>query len=457
MSRVPTIGPPFPLSPFEKYFMTDERRPDFPASIPMRWTVSQTPQRDAFEAAFQTAVSWHPMLGCVVRRGQWQPHRDAAGDVAFFSRGQSPGLADRRVDLVGGPVIRCNVLESASISNSDVDGSVAVIEMIVHHAVIDGVSLVEFIGDVFALYANAIGQLDSSKLRQPHHQYLDQRFLVDRQIPAPVDRSTVWKVIAQETIQFFTRRAEPLVSDPPPRKSVEPVAWCLVDEALDRESTERLISLATELGATLNDCAVASLLRVIAKWNDTRGRRPGTGWLVANMPVLLRPRAAVRTSGANMIGYGLLAQRRDALADWSSLVQRIAADSRFIQQWKMAAMFLDGLNVASRIPGGLFVCTRTTQPATCVVTHVGDPTRRFRVKFPLNEFGFPVVGDLTLLKMSGAAPLRPGTHAAGMLNMLGGCLSLSLRVAPSRVSFESARSLISLWKEDLINGGDAPS
>ncbi|TWU18663.1 hypothetical protein [Allorhodopirellula heiligendammensis] len=444
--RIPTASDPFLLTSFEKYFIADERRPDFPATVPLRWTVSDVPQRDQFAAAFRTAISWHPMLGCLVRRGGWQPHSEAVGEVAYFPKGERPRNEDRAVDPHKGPIMRCNVLESDPES-----GGATVIELVVHHAVIDGVSLIEFIGDVFAIYANAIGSLDASKLRRPHHRYLVKRQLVDRQIPSPVSRATAWKVMASESLRFFTRRAEPFVSErPEPRRGGHP-AWHLVDASLDRATTDRLAASASELNATLNDFAVASLLRVIGQWNDRHRRRLGRGWLVANMPVLLRPRAAVRTSAANMIGYGLIARQRDSLADWSTLAQGIAIESRFIQQWKMAALFLDGLSAASRLPGGLFLGTRLTRPATCVVTHIGDPLRRFRVKFPVNEDGLPIVGDLTLLRMSGAAPLRPGTHVAGMLHTLGGCLGLSLRVPPSHVSLENASELISLWKQDLVS------
>ncbi|TWT79184.1 Condensation domain protein [Planctomycetes bacterium CA13] len=436
-------GDPLPLSPFEQYMICDERLDSYPMSVALHWAALGEPRRDSFRKAFREAISWHPLLHSLVDHDVWRISENAVSDVQFFDNGDQPTAADRRVDARNGPTVRCNVIEQ---------GEETSIEFMFHHAATDGVSFVEFCGDVFAIYAASIGNFDPAKIRRPTHRYLTQRANVDLAIPEPVSRSTALKFTAKESLRFVTRRAETVAADI--ERDTTQRDRCgglrMMEVPFNLEESERVFAANTNGEASLNEWAILALMRVIAKWNDDHNAPSRRGWLVTNMPVLLRPRKAVRISAANMIGYGFLARQRDGIEDWDSAIQSLTEESRFIQRWKVAGMFLNGVAAVRRIPGALFFATRTTRPATCVVTNIGDPTRRFRNKLPLDERGRTIVGNFKLTRLSGSPPLRPGTHVSSSINTMGGKINLSLRVMPDFLSQNAANKLASMWKQEMI-------
>jgi len=438
-----TVDSHLALTPFERYMICDDRGDAYPMSIPIQWLIQGRPNRERFSEAFRQAIALHPLLNCLAQRGAWRHSASALCEVAYFHSGQHPTSADRSVSPRTGPTFRCNVIEN---------GEHSIIEVVGHHAVIDGVSILEVCGDLFALYAIAMGALDAAKLRLPHNDYLRTRNILDREIPKPIGQSAGVSAINRETLRFFTRRAETIAGDTGYSTSVSgnSVGWCMVGEQLDQACSERMHAAAVAMGATINDWAIAALLRVLAGWNDQHRPRIGSGWLIANMPVLMRPRKAIRCSAANMIGYAFLGRQRCGLNDWKETLSSIAAESRYIQHWKTAGMFLDGLAMASHVPGGVYLSTRIARPASCIMSHVGDPLRRFRTKLPMDAEGFAIAGDITVRQLLGAAPVRPGTNVAASINSLGSRLNLSIRVVPRVFSATGAEQLCRLWKEEMV-------
>lgn len=67
----PELAGPLCLTPFERYMMMDERA-GYPMTFPLVWRVTGGIDRVQFEAAFQEALSWHPLLrGRVGDDGYW--------------------------------------------------------------------------------------------------------------------------------------------------------------------------------------------------------------------------------------------------------------------------------------------------------------------------------------------------------------------------------------------------
>ncbi len=432
------------LSPFERYMLKDERLDRFPMSVPIHWTVSGKPQFEPFCQAFREAIGWHPMLHSLVDRDVWRIDDRAISEVGFFTDGRLPTSTDRRVDAYRGPTVRCNIVER---------GEETKIEFTFHHAASDGISFMEFCGDVFANYAVLLGKLDPAKIRRPQLNFLANRAKVDRTIPEPVARMTALKFTVKETVRFFIRRAEVVAADMglDPAQRDECCGLRMVDAPLSPAQSEQVTDAVNRAEVSLNDWAILSLLRVIAKWNDDANAGSRRAWLVANIPVLLRPKQAARMSAANMIGYGFLSRRRDSIKDWDTALQALAEESRFIQRWKIAGMFLDGVSTIDRIPGGLYAATRASRVATCVVSNLSDAPRRFRTKLPIDEQGHTIAGDFTILRLSGAAPLRPGTHVAALVNTVGGRINLSLQVLPELFSQQAAERLVAMWKDEMID------
>ncbi len=67
--------------------------------------------------------------------------------------------------------------------------------------------------------------------------------------------------------------------------------------------------------------------------------------------------------------------------------------------------------------------------ATAVLSNVGDPTRRFRTKFPRDR-GLLVAGDVVMTGFSAITPIRPLTRAALLINTYANRLTIGTRLDP---------------------------
>lgn len=433
----PELTGPLCLTPFERYMMMDERS-GYPMTFPLVWRVSGGIDRAEFEAAFQEALSWHPLLrGCVGDEG-WILDRPAETHVSFVASDQRFDC-ESSVDCHVGPMVRCRVVGN---------GLEQEVQFVFHHMATDGVCGAEFCGDVFCLYAKKKGGL-VRPLHRPVPEGLPDRAMLDRAVSKPVSRWTAAKFVTKETLRFLSRRSE----------SVRPengfvrndAAWQMADCLIDREQTQRVIEAADGLNATLNDWAMVALMRSVGRWNDQQNGSRSNGWIVANMPVHMRPRGARRRSACNAIGYSFLARRRRAVDDWLPAVKNLAKETKAIQEWKMAGMFVDAVALTLRCPGAMRLATsRLLRPASFVMSCIGDPSRRFRTRLPADGNGNPVAGNLTILGMLGAAPCRPGTELTASVVTLGGKLSLSVRLTPRLFSIEACQQMVEIWKDEIL-------
>lgn len=425
--------------------VTDDRR-SHPMHILLIVELEGGADVDRLSAAYRTAVDWHPMLQSSLEGDRWRVRREAAPELEVVIGGSPAGDGESgeweaEIDLRRGPTLA---------SRAVITPEKTTLRVWVHHAVTDGVGILEFLGDWLANYAASLGA--RVRLRPPRIEQLLAREQLDRTIPHPVSRGIVLKTLAKETMRFFTRRAEAIASRP--RPSSGRGRWVVVDRTLCRQQSELIQTASAATEAQLNDWILTALMRGVARFNDSLadGRRgKPDGWIIANMPVLMRPRSARHVPAANMIGYGFLARRRDQLHDWDAAVASIAYDSQEIQRWKMAGLFNDAVAITRRIPGALWLTTRSwIRPASFVCTHVGDPSRRFRSRFPVDDDGYPMVGDLVLKRVYGTAPTRPGTNVAALVSVLAGRLTFCLRGTASELSAEDAEKLLAHWIEEAL-------
>lgn len=425
------------LTPFERYMMLDERA-GYPMSFPMIWHVTGDIDKGLFNEAFQQALTWHPLLRGRVGKSGWTWDDTVTERVCFPSTAGS-AENERFVDCHLGPMVCCEVVGETQCRE---------IHFAFHHVATDGVSAAEFCGDVFGLYAQRMGKL-TRKIRCPDSQDLANRSVLDRAVAEPVSTWTATKFLTRETLIFLSRRAEAVRGDQCEQNPS--VLWQIASRRLDRATSRRVIETADGLDATLNDWAMVALMRTIAKWNDQHTERRGNGWLVANMPVHMRPRNARKTSASNAIGYSFLARKRTMLKDLQASVGSVAEETKTIQKWKLGGMFVDAIAKSFRFPGAMRLATsRLLQPASFVLSNIGDPSRRFRTRLPRNADGNPLAGNLTILGVIGAAPTRPGTELTASVSSIAGELSLTIRLTPRLFSAAACEQLVDLWKDEML-------
>ena len=79
--------------------------------------------------------------------------------------------------------------------------------------------------------------------------------------------------------------------------------------------------------------------------------------------------------------------------------------------------------------------------ATAAFSNLGDPSRRFRTRFP-RENGLIRVGNLIMHQFEGTTALRPNTRAGLFVNTYGNQLSISVRLDPTIYSISDAETFL---------------
>ena len=304
--------------------------------------------------------------------------------------------------------------------------------MMAHHAVLDGVAGCEYLGDVWACYAG-----------QP-----PPPFTAGRSRSKPVGGSAGGGASSPWAFAMF--RPRPLVRSNTPTSSGSDLASppfrsiTLADKA-----TGRLRAFAAAQGWSLNDLAVAAVMRSAARWNEQAGGRAGN--VRITLPVSLRP-AGSREPARNALGYAFLDRTPAECAARTHLAAGLAAASRWIVETGAAAEFLEAVGGLASRPWLLRLVTRLPVCfSTAVVSTIGDPSRRMRAGLPKLD-GCDAPADLVIRAFRGVPPLRPGTRAAVGVTTYRGSLSLTSLCSASadgRPSPAAAESFLGLVAREL--------
>jgi hypothetical protein len=86
--------------------------------------------------------------------------------------------------------------------------------------------------------------------------------------------------------------------------------------------------------------------------------------------------------------------------------------------------------------------------STAVLTNVGDPCRRFTVRFP-RDGAVIRVGNLRVTHFGGVPPLRRKTNASLGVNTYAGRLTLNLQMTPERFRWADVRRFLSVYVDKL--------
>jgi len=425
-------APSWPLVPFEQY-MLDDDRPGSPMTFTMAWRLAGPVDTGRMQAAVETAVRSHPLLGCLVRRGRWVP---AAGGVPFrritAAAGSLPPaeLIDPRREAC----LRVTLVEPATA------GGETELRLAFHHAACDGVGAAEFSGDVFTAYrAAGLDGLSPSPSRSRRDTPIDTSLLADRgRLDRPVVPGVTWRAAAgyflAEAARFFTERAVPI---PCTRGGESGPAADLVPVRFTAAETAALRQVASAADATLNELLLAVLVSVIGEHCAAAQPARRGGWIGVVQPVSMRPARSARLPACNNIGYAFLRRPLGDCGDWRAVLPGMVQDARAVTRMGLAGCFNDALAVLGRLPGSLRrPLVRAMRPGTFVFSYLGDPVRRIPAGLrgtgngsaagPRQAAGIDL-GGCRVVDMIGAPPPRPGTELGILASLFGQRLTLWLR------------------------------
>lgn len=453
--------PPWPLSAMERYFLSDDRHDGAGRgmSYPVCFRVDRQPDAVGWRAALVAAITRHPLLGCRLQWGRgvprWVPYGSACAAADAAARQTAPA---GRVDPFSGPPLAWSIKPAPG-------GYDLLFQF--HHAAVDGVGALQFLGDWFHDYHRQITG-ETLRLAAVESNWLAQRGECVFDPPRKTTASSPPRLrISREVQRFFGRRVTAVAAgqQPSPGGSAAPAAEAGVEVPsqvldgcdhdlfqceLDGPATHRVRQAAERAGVTVNDLAMCCLLLALRDHNQIQGALGR--WYRITMPVNLRGRRDKRLPACNRLGYAFIDRDLAAAVDEAELLAGVAEENGLIRDLHLAGSFLGVLDVVTKVPGLLrLVTTKRLRATTAVFSNVGDPIRRFHWR-PPHQGGQVRFGDLGLLGFAGAPPVRPGTPASFLLHQWGDRLYLNVLVDTDVIRPTQARGLLARWRSGLSAG-----
>jgi NRPS condensation-like uncharacterized protein len=445
---------PLPISPFEYYMISDER-PGYPMTIPMRFELKGRIDRDAFEAALHETVDIHPLLKAVIRKVRrlglsWHLLEDWKTPIEWNS-----GEPKLELDIRKQPGLRVWVREQN-------EGSQVI--CVFHHACVDGIAVVQFVGDWLAAYARrtASDAHPAPRLKPLDPELLRQRSHFPVELPEPIGLGTLVRESLREAFRWLTRPASPLASpqDASPMEqrddSFESLGFIWAD--LAAADVQRYREIASSLDVTLNDLLIRDMFLTVKKWNHAHQSGRSGRWLRITMPTSLRMRTHRKMPVANVISYAFLTRTDEDCNDVEDLLSGVHEETKFIRDWHVSLMFLNSISIGRRIPLLTWWMSRNERRcySTTNLSYLGEFPRLFRARFPKTPEGKIIAGNLTLENLYGAPPVRPQTHATLALMSYLGDLGFCMRVNQTVLPMSAARDLLNAYLaqiEETITSG----
>jgi len=143
------------------------------------------------------------------------------------------------------------------------------------------------------------------------------------------------------------------------------------------------------------------------------------------------------------MGYSFLSRTIIQCNDLDSLMHGVCEETNYFKQFQTGRDFLASLDFARWVPGLLpLILGLPFSMATAILTNLGDPTRRFRRRFP-SLGGAPVIGNVVLDYICGAPPIRSLTRAGFGICFSSGKMSISVAGDPACLGKSTSDLLLS--------------
>ncbi len=435
---------PLPLAPFELLMLLDDR-PELPMTSWAEMVFRGRLDRHALQVAVDDSVARHPLLRARVEWKQriptWVLPEDHSTQVTWLSESNRMEADQiRPLDLRRESGLR------VFAADGDTQSSVW---LHVHHACCDGLGARRFFLDLLTGYARARAPhqampawdaLDFESLRRRH------QFDVVTATGVQAQTST-WQKL-RDAFHFHVLTPQPLS---PVQKLVGPPRVTpALKHVFNSQETTQLRQLTRELNTSMNDVAMALLFVSLSDWNRRFGAAPDSQRLRVLMPTDLRSARDDVMPAANRMSFAFIARTIRQCQTWDALLAGIRSETRHIKQIRIGLDFLGGITLALQVPGLVPRLLRLPRcMATAVLTNLGDPTKRFRRRFPTHE-GSMRIGNVDLDHIFTTPPIRSHVHAGFGLVVCSRQLCISM-VGNSQVLGDQAgelmQSYVNQWRK----------
>ncbi len=435
---------PLPLVAFESMAVYDNWQ-HYPMSCGAIFTMQGEIQRDAFDRAVEFSSKRHPLLRSrLVRRRfgttRWVPAAPYLKPKWIDGAEPRDFSACRPFDLRTENGVRIWVQQRGPIGKVFVE---------FHHACCDGAGGMSFMDDVFASY-DAFVRGETADLPPLDIELLKTRGKFGPKADSLAERGYGFLWGLKRTATMALRRPKTLAcADRPAILSRQ--SWAndrMITRTLDQSVYKCLRATAVEQEATLNDYLVGSLFRSLRRWNE-RFRPTERGWLRILIPVNLRNRRDLKMPLANRLSYAFVSRRSEQITDDPGLPKSVSNETARLNRLNFPQKLLSNFEFMKRTRTWRFIFSPKRCLATAVFSNLGDPTRRFRTRFP-RQNGLVRIGNLLLTNFEGATALRPMTRAGIFVNTYGNRINISTRFDPNHYTVADAEAFLDLFVDTIL-------
>jgi len=449
---------PLKMAPFEQYMLEDDR-PDYPMTFVLEMTLRGEGRRDIFDRALAVVLPRHPLLQSVVRRRlfrrpQWISAPDPRPHVDWGEWDEPINCENEHLDLTQEVGVRFWVRVG--------DHRTRVVVQF-HHSCCDAHGGLLFLADLITAYANCLPGYDDGRYRlnDVDVQQLTRRDDLSTHLWEPEKKWDFIKRTLMHTLRILGRPAAPLaIPQRPAGQRRTPLAFPgNLTRKLDVSVYRRLRKLARKHSATVNDLLLRELFLTMKEWNRQVTTKKTGRWYSVAIPTNLRSLEQDRLPAANVLSYWFSIRGESEIDDPEQLLRTIRDENEFVKRGRYTTVFLDVMRMVQRLPGALrLACLKQKCMSSVVLSYVGNPTRVLTERVPTNELGEPAFGNLALVDVNAAPPVRPKTRASFTVWHFKDIMRVGLRCDPYHYSAEDAQTLLDMYVdriEALIENVDA--
>lgn len=438
------------LAPIDLFLQQDDS-PGYPMTFVIRMECEGIFDHSAFQTALDGSLERHPLLRAFVRPAKQNKPCWVANKIdgklvpppVDWADSDTPIVCDPEgFDLSKETGLRIWVREDQT------DNKTLVVFQF-QHATTDGTGAFRFIGDMLALYDQALGGTETRLLDlDPQLLRERRRRMAKAYVSGKV--TAMWAAGWRQFKSVFLRRAAELAA--PASGPAMPFPGILI-HTFDREQTAALRAAADTAGVMLNDLLLSQLFHTMRDWNRQQNGRDASAPLRILMPTDLRGSSEHEMPAANFVAYTFLVRKAKACDDAKELLESIGRETAQIKYATAGTDFIDAISGAESTPWLVpWMLRRSRCLATAVLTNNGDPARRMTAKIK-RKAGRLITGssehEIVVTRFSGVPPLRPKTRAAVCAMIYAKQLTISLRGDPVMFREEDSQALLERYVKSL--------
>ncbi len=300
-----------------------------------------------------------------------------------------------------------------------------------HHACCDGHGGLSFMEDVLHFYdqLTKTGRSDTSQFPPISLELLKQRSQtahIRKYDSIRANLASRWQWV-RDLVDASRPIAPVATAGKPPAKQAHGLPRYYSAE-IHSSGLRQLRAKAIRHGGRMNDLMVSRLFTSIANWNE-QNDVDSRHWLRITIPADLRNRKALQTPMANCLSYHLIDLPQTNCKSDRATFQQVGRLMQISRERNRPQQLLHKFRLLQQLGAWNLYFNGTTCRSTAVLSNLGDPTRRFRHRFP-REGGQIKIGNMSLTGFEGTTSLRPNTRLGIFFNTYGEKMVIQSRMDP---------------------------